>query len=331
MKRRELMILLGVAVALPLAARAQQPATQRRIALVHRVFPADQLTEKAGIFYRAFFAELPRLGYREGGNLVIERYSAEGHPDRFADLARQVVGRSPDLVIVLGGELAAVFKATADTIPIIAILSDPIKTGTVASLARPGGSITGISLDAGFEIYGKRLQLLKELLPAAANVGFLAVPEERQAAGGATLPDIARSLGIALSDIALRDVNVPELQRAFSEMAQQRLDAIMAGTLLLYRYRRVIAELAEQARLPAIYPYREFVEEGGLICYGPDLAELGRRTAQVVHEILGGAKPGDIPIYQPQKFELMINLKTAKALGLTVPQSMLMRADEVIE
>src|SRR5437588_3897966 len=151
---------------------AQVPTQQRRIAFVHPVFPADQLTEKAGIFYRAFFAELPRLGHTEGGNLIIERYSAEGQPDRFAALAQQVVSRKPDLILVLGRDLAGVFNA-AGRIPIVAILSDPIKTGTVASLARPGGSMTGISLDAGFEIYGKRLQILKELLPSAAKIGFL--------------------------------------------------------------------------------------------------------------------------------------------------------------
>jgi putative tryptophan/tyrosine transport system substrate-binding protein len=202
--------------------------------------------------------------------------------------------------------------------------------GTVASLAHPGGNITGISLDAGFEIYGKRLQILKELLPAASRVGFLAVRDEWDSPGGLALCDTARGLDISLIDISLLDVDPSAIRRAFAEMPQQRLDAVLVGQIL-YRYRQLIPELADQARLPAIYPYREFVEAGGLIAYAPDFTDLARRFAQQVREILNGAKPGDSPIYQPTKFELVINLKTAKALGLDVPPTLLARADEVIE
>ena len=207
---------------------------------------------------------------------------------------------------------------------------DPIRTGTVASIAHPGGNITGISLDAGFEIYGKRLQILKELIPAASRVGFLAVRDEWDSPGGLALRDTARGLDISLIDISLLDVDPSAIRRAFAEMPQQRLDAVLVGQIL-YRYRQLIPELAEQARLPAIYPYREYVEAGGLIGYAPDSTDLARRLAQQVREILNGARPGDIPIYQPTKFELVINLKTAKALGIEVTPTLLARADEVIE
>ena len=289
-----------------------------------------QLTENGGTFYHLFFVELHRSGYTEGGNLIIERYSAEGQPDRFADLARKVVNRNPDLIAVIGNEFAAVFNAATRAIPILAIMIDPIRTGTVASLAHPHGNITGISLDAGFEIYGKRLQILKELLPQASKVGFLAVPDERESPGGLALRDTASGLGISLIDVSLPDLDPSAIRRAFAEMPQQQLDALLVGQLL-YRYRQLIPELADQARLPAIYPYREFVEAGGLIAYAPDFTELARRFAQQVREILNGAKPGDIPTYQPTKFELVIDLKTAKGLGLTIPLSLLARAAEVIE
>ena len=329
MRRRDFTAGLLLA-ALARSALAQQPGRQYRIALAHPTIPADQLTEKGGTFYQWFFVELHRSGYTEGGNLIIERYSAEGHPDRFADLAREIVNRNPDLIAVIGNEFATVFNAATRTIPILAIMIDPIRTGTVASLAHPGGNITGISLDAGFEIYGKRLQILKELLPPASKVGFLAVREERETPGGLALRDTARGLDISLIDISLPDADPSAIRRAFAEMPQQRLDALLVGQIL-YRYRQLIPELAEQVRLPAIYPYREFVEAGGLMAYAPDLTELARHFAQQVYEILNGANPGDIPIYQPTKFELVINLKTAKGLGLTIPQSILTRADEVIE
>jgi len=154
-----------------------------------------------------FFVELHRSGYTEGGNLIIERYSAEGHPDRFADLAREVVNRNPDLIAVIGNDFATAFNAATRTIPILAIMIDPIRTGTVASLAHPGGNITGISLDAGFDIYGKRLQILKELLPWASKVGFLAVRDEWESPGGPALRDTARGLGISLIDVSLLEVD----------------------------------------------------------------------------------------------------------------------------
>ena len=177
MKRRDFAAGLLLA-AMAGSAPAQQPGKQYRIALVHPTIPANQLTEKGGTFYELFFLELHRSGYTEDGNLIIERYSAEGHPNRFADLAREVVNRNPDLIAVIGNDFATAFNAATRTIPILAIMIDPVRTGTVASLAHPGGNITGISLDAGFEIYGKRLQILKELLPRASKVGFLAVRDE---------------------------------------------------------------------------------------------------------------------------------------------------------
>jgi putative ABC transport system substrate-binding protein len=329
MKRRDFAAgLLTAFVARP--ARAQTPAKQRRIAIVHPVIPAASLTGKAGTFYRRFFAELQRLGHNEGSTLIVERYSAEGHPDRYADLARSVMASKPDLIFAIGNDLAALFGSTTATTPIVAALIDPIRSGTVDSLAHPGGTLTGITVDAGFEIYGKRLQILKELLPTASRVGFVGVIEEHDSPRRFGLSEAAHRLGVALIDVSPPDVDEAEIRRTFAALPSQQLDAVLVGSIL-YRYRQLIPELAAEVRVPAVYPFREFVEAGGLIAYSPDLVELALRTAQVMHEIFGGAKPGDIPIYQPQKFELLINLKTAKALGLTVPQSILTRADEVIE
>jgi ABC-type uncharacterized transport system substrate-binding protein len=232
------LLLAAIARSVP----AQQPGKQYRIALVHPTIPANQLTEKGGTFYQLFFVELHRSGYTEGGNLIVERYSAEGHPDRFADLARE---------IVIGNDFATVFNAATRTIPILAIMIDPIRTGTVASLAHPGGNITGISLDAGFEIYGKRLQILKELIPAASRVGFLAVRDEWDSPGGLALRDTARSLDISLIDISLLDVDPSAIRRAFAEMPQQRLDAVLVGQIPLLQCCNARLRLRISRREPA--------------------------------------------------------------------------------
>jgi putative ABC transport system substrate-binding protein len=209
---------------------------------------------------------------------------------------------------------------------------DPLKAGLVASLGRPGGNLTGITLDAGNEIWGKRLEMLKQAVPSTAKAVVLAMREGWEGSSGQALRDAGGRLGIALDFVLPQHGTPAELERAFAAIERQRPDAVLvSGEGDLYAHRQLIVELAEKSRLPAMYPYRDYVEAGGLMAYAVDLAELLRRMADDVHQILKGAKPGDIPIYQPTKFELLVNLKTARALGLTLPPALLALAAEIIE
>jgi putative ABC transport system substrate-binding protein len=335
MRRREFIMLLGGAATWPLAARAQQPQKQHRIAFVHSGIPADQLTETAGPFWvRRFYETLRGLGDAEGDNLVVERYSAEGRSERFATLAAAVVSRNPDVIVTNLIDLTKAFAAATATIPVVAITGDPIAAGLVTSLAHPGGNLTGVSIDAGIEIFGKRLQILKEAMPSAAKVAYLMSNSLSAWDGGMGLSfrEAGQHLGIALIGNFQPEINDAQIRRTFAEMAQQQLDAAIVdegGSFLAHR--ALIVELAEKYRLPIIYPYRDYVDLGGLMTYAPDLGELAQRLANDVHQILNGAKPGDIPFYQPTKFQLFVNLKTASALGLIMPPTLIARADEVIE
>jgi putative ABC transport system substrate-binding protein len=200
MKRREFIKLLsGAAAAWPLTAWAQQPATQHRIAIFHPAIPTTRLTETGGgTAWPAFFAELRHLGYTEGENLIIERYSAEGHHERYADLAKEIVTRKPDLIVTGTNPVVITFKAATSTIPVVAFMLDPLEAGLVTSLARPGGNLTGITLDAGIEIWGKRLQILKEAIPSTAKAAFLGMREGWEGSSGQVLRDVGGRLGISL-------------------------------------------------------------------------------------------------------------------------------------
>lgn len=336
MRRRKFISLAGGTAALsllwPAVARSQSLRKPRRIAFVHSGIPADQLTESAGPFWvRRFYETLRGLGDLEGGNLAVERYSAEGRTERFAALAVEVVSRNPEVIVTNLNALTRAFMAATATIPIVAITQDPLAAGLITSLARPGGNLTGVSIDAGFAIVAKRLQILNEAMPKATKATFLLsnLLDER---AGSSYREAAQQMGIELALNFLAEINDAELRRTFAEMAQQKLDAALVddgGSFLAHR--ALIAELAEKYRLPVIYPYRDYVDLGGLITYAPDLGELAQRMANDVHQILGGAKVGDIPYFQPTKFLLIINLKAAKRLGLELPPTLILRADEVIE
>jgi len=334
MRRREFIGVLGGAAAWPLAGRAQQAPRQHRIAFVHSGIPVDQLTETAGPFWvRQFYQTLRELGYTEGGNIVVERYSAEGRAQQFASLAAAVVGSAPQVIIVNLNDLIEVFAAATTTIPIVAIMGDPIATGLVVNLAHPGGNLTGVSIDAGCEIVAKRLQILKESMPSAAKVAYLTASRTlTDTSRGLSVQKAGQGLSVMLTWNFLPEVNDAQLSRAFVEMTSQQFDAVMVDASGSFLARRTsIVELAGRLRLPTIYPFRDYVDSGGLMSYAPDLGELAQRLAVDVHQILNGAKPGDIPIYQPSKFQLLVNLKAAKALGLALPPTLLARADEVIE
>ncbi|MBR0825235.1 ABC transporter substrate-binding protein [Bradyrhizobium manausense] len=323
------MLLLAAAIR---PALAQQRAIPR-IAIFHPAIPTTLLTETGGgTAWRAFFGELRRLGYVEGQSLIVERYSAEGHHERYADIARAVVDSNPDLIVTGTNPVVLAFKAITSRTPIVAFMIDPLKAALVASLARPGGNLTGITLDAGIEIWGKRLELLKEAVPSTSRTAFLGMREGWEGSFGQAIRDVASRLGISLISMLPSAGTTSEIERVFAEMAEQRPDAVLiTGEGDLYANRQLISELAYKYRMPTMCPYRDYVDAGGLMAYTVDLAELLKHMARDVQRILTGTKPGDIPIYQPTKFELLINLRTARTIGLSLPANLLSRADEMIE
>jgi len=313
---------------------AQERPKQRRIAIVISTGPAAGIDDKGIRTWQAFFEELRRLGDVEGQSLTVERYSGEGRPEGFADLAREVVSRKPDVIVAIGPPITLAVSAATGTIPIVAS-GTHTGAGIVPSLARPGGNMTGVRVE-GYEINGKRLQILKEAVPSASRVAFMDIRTFWGSAGGQQVREelrrVSQILEISLTDVLVQESTSSEYQRVFAEIARDPPDAILvSSTSELFPYRQLIVELAEKNRLPGMYAWRDYVEAGGLMAYGTDLVELWRRMADDVHEILNGAKPGDIPIYQPTKFEFVINLQAAKELGLTFPPALLGRADEVIE
>ena len=330
MKRRDVITLLGGAAATwPLAARAQQPAGR-----VYRIgYQSAAFREQTLGFVNAFEDGLRSLGYRVGENVVIEYRFADGQMDRLPALAADLVRLGVDIIVATGSNPSAVaaMKATT-TIPIVMTTAiDPVSTGLVASLARPGGNVTGIVADVGGEILGKRFELLKEILPNLSRLGILWNPDVAILRGRQKLmTETARTLGLTTIPVEARGVDA--LEPAFAMMVRERAQAfVMQGDSVLFNYRGQIAEMALRNRLPAASLQRELAEAGFLLTYGADIPDLYRRSAVFVDKIFKGAKPADLPVEQPTKFELVINLKTAKALGVDVPLSVQQRADEVIE
>jgi putative tryptophan/tyrosine transport system substrate-binding protein len=334
MRRREFIgSLIGTAVAWPLGLSAQQPVKVCRIAIVHPSRPVTEMNESGSIYYKALFGELRRLGYVEGQNLIVERYSGEGRTAHYAELAREVVRQQPDVIFAGSIRMVRRLKAATATIPIVGTMTDPVAWGIVDSLARPGGNITGVSVDAGLEIWGKRLGLLRELMPAASRVGFLVSRDFADSHPAVAMREAAQQAGVSLVGPPLEGtIQETEYRRVFERMTQERAEALIVADQAEHgTYSRLIIELAEESFLPALFPYRFWAEQGGLIAYGIDTVDLYPRLAGYIVRILKGAKPGELPIDQATKFELIINLKTAKTLGLTVPQILLAGADEVIE
>jgi putative ABC transport system substrate-binding protein len=270
-------------------------------------------------------------GYAEGGDVVIEWRSANGDYDRVPELVADLVQRKVDVIVADSTKAALAAKQATSTIPIImAVVADPVGSGLVASLARPGGNVTGLSLMLA-EISAKQLQLLKETIPRLTRVAVLrnlANPWHTKVVED--LKAVAPSLSIELSVVGVRTPE--EIGPAFSAISRARAQALyVIGDSLFFAHRATLLKLASKARLPTIYPARENVDAGGLLSYGPNFGDLFRRSAGYVDKILKGAKPGNLPIEQPTKFELVVNLKTAKALGLKIPDSLLVQATEVIK
>jgi putative ABC transport system substrate-binding protein len=329
MKRREFITLLGSAAATwPLAARAQQPTGR-----VYRVgYLAASSREQQLHLIKAFEDGLRSLGYRVGENVVIEPRFAEGEMERLPALAADLVRLGVD-VIVAGTNVSALaaMKATT-TIPIVMTNSaEPVSAGLVASLARPGGNVTGFSVDTGGEIIGKRLEFLKETLPNLSRVGLLWNQEFASYQSRLTSTrEATQALGLTLVPVEASGLDA--IEQAFATMGRERAQAfVVLGGSVLFNYRIQIAAMAVRDRLPSISTAREYAEAGLLLSYGPNLQDLWRRSAVFVDKIFKGAKPADLPVEQPTKFELVINLKTAKLLGILMPPTLLTRADEVIE
>jgi putative ABC transport system substrate-binding protein len=332
MNRRAFIASSGAAILVArLAAEAQQAARIARIGyLSPNLASGPHLRE-------AFRQGLRDLGYVEGRNLVIEYRDAEGKVERIPALAAELVALKVDVIVTEGGNTVVPLtaKQATRTLPIVfAGAADPVGSGLVASLARPGGNVTGLG---GFltELVGKRLELLTQAVPGVGQVAVLWLPgvygerTEKEMLTGAEVA--ARGLGVRLQFVeATRDP--ADFDRAFSDMTRARAGAltVLPSNMFLREHRRLV-DLAAKSRLPAVYPFRQVVEAGGLMSYAASLTDSSRRAATYVDKILKGAKPGDLPVEQPTKFELVINLKTAKALGLTIPPSVLARADQIIQ
>jgi putative ABC transport system substrate-binding protein len=324
-------VALGLTLyALPPAALAQQPVKVYRIGVLSTAGP-----EQENFIWADLRGLLRDRGWVEGKNLVIDWRYAEAKYERLPDLAAELVALKPDLIMARGGPGATAAKRATATIPIVMYnATDPVGIGLVDSLARPGGNVTGLTDSQGAEIVGKRLQLLKEVAPGVSKVaGISRVPPS------AVVPRVsseinaweggAKALGMQVRTWRVQGPD--DIDKAFAEILKEGFGALdVTYVVITWTHRRQIVDLAARHRLPAIYRHRTYAVDGGLMAYGEDEREVPRRLAVYVDKILKGARPADLPIQQPTKFDLVINLKTAKAMGLTIPQSVLSRADEVI-
>ena len=326
-RRRAALALLLAFGAAPLVVRAQQAGKIYRIGYL-----STPTRESVAQVLEAFLRTLRELGWVEGRNLVVEYRWAEGKIERLPELAAELVRLNVDLIVAPAGSAALAAKKATSSIPIVMIFpSDPVELGLVASLSRPGGNITGTTFTPGAEIFGRQLQILKEAIPRASRVAVLWNPADQSfATQGKALEAAARSLHIRLVRLEARGPE--EIDRAFAAMARERADALLvSGSSTYLVHRAQLADLAIKGRLPTMFNFREMVEAGGLMAYAVNMIDFIGRAAVYVDKILRGAKPADLPVEQPTKFELIINLQTAKALGIGIPQAVLLRADDLIQ
>jgi len=327
LNRRGVMGLASGAAAWPLAARAQQPERIRRIGVLMSLAAHDPLSP---VRVAAFMLGLQQAGWVDGRNVRIDYRWGAGDPDRYRTYAAELIALAPDVIVGVGPAAVALQRATR-SVPIVFVqVTDPVGRGLVASLARPGGNVTGFT-QFEFSMSGKWLELLKQIAPRVTRAAVLRDPTIASGIGQfGAIQSVSPSLGIEVSPLDVSEAD--EIERAIAAFTREANGGlvVISGPAAA-NHRSLIIKLATQHRLPAVYPYRYYVADGGLISYGPDSLDQYRRAASYVDRILGGEKPADLPVQQPTKYELVINLKTAKALGLTVPDMLLARADEVIE
>jgi len=325
MKRREFITLLGGAAAWPLPAHTQQAGKLPTIG-----FLGAATASVAGQWFAAFVQRLHELGWMEGRNIAIEVRWAEGRSERYAEIATEFVRLNVDVIVTIGTPASLAAKQATSVVPIVFVAaSDPVGTGLVASLARPGGNVTGLSNQQA-DLAGKRVELLREVVPALRQLAIMAnVDNSASVLEMREVQTAARTIGLEVAILEVRQAE--DIANGF-ELLKNRADALYVVSDPFLGSNRVrINTLALGMRLPTLHAFREYVEAGGLMSYGPNFPHLFRRAGDHVDKILRGAKPADIPVEQPTKFDLIINLTTAKALGLTVPATLLARADEVIE
>jgi putative tryptophan/tyrosine transport system substrate-binding protein len=319
-------LLAGALLAVAVIVEAQQPKKVPRIGIL----PPGPISERVHL-WDAFRQGLSELGYVEGQNFTLVFPSGEVKPERLAHLAAELVSLKVDVIVAAATVAVQAAKEATKTIPIVTpITTDPVETGLVASLARPGGNITGLSYMSS-DLSGKRLDLLKEVVPKVSRIAVLSSPSSANAPPQMRETEAAaRSLGLQLQLLEVRDVD--DFERVFQAAIKDRAGALITlDDAFVFTHRTRIVKLAAKSRLPSIYGFREFVDAGGLMSYAANLADMYRRAATYVDKILKGAKPADLPVEQPTKFELIINLKAAKQIDLTIPQRVLARADRVIK
>jgi putative tryptophan/tyrosine transport system substrate-binding protein len=324
-RRREFITLLGGAAAWPLAAGAQQPAKIARIGFMRAAGPNEKE-------FNAFRSGLNAHGYLEGQNIVIEQRYAAGVYDRLSELAAELVRLEMDVIAVDGPPAAKAAKAATTRIPIVfTLVVDPVAEGLATSMARPGANLTGLTQSVGFQLVGKRVELLKDIKPDLARLAVLENPNQPVSAPHLVEAEkAARTFGLTVRAFEARSPR--DLRTAFAAMVEWHADGVITlNDGMLYSERERVVMLARENRLASMHPETGFVEAGGLVSYGPSLPDLFLRAATYVDKILKGAKPADLPIEQPTKFELVVNLKTARVLGLNVDREFLLRVDEVIE
>jgi putative ABC transport system substrate-binding protein len=322
MRRREFLAGIGGIAASPFTARAQQTTRLPVIGFMGAATPSAWVPWTA-----AFVRRLDELGWVDGKTVKIEYRWAAGSEERYAEIGTELISLDAKVLVTVGGDAAR--KATSKTPVVVALMSDPVGTGLVSSLARPGGNITGMSIQST-DLAGKRIELLKEALPAMRNLGILAYVDY-----AGTMLDVG-AIHAAGRSFSLEVVTVPihrasDIKPAFASLDPQMQAIYVPPNLLVNTNRVLINELAQRKRLPTMYGFREYVDSGGLMSYGPNTSHLFRRAAEYVDKILRGAKPNDLPVEQPTKFDLIVNLKVARHIGLEFSPSFLARADGVIE
>jgi len=313
------------------ASGAQPSANARRIAIVAPWHSKEELGRNP--VYRAFLEELARLGFVEGDNLIVDRYSGDGKLDSYSELARTVVSKNPEAILTGAGPMTLALRSATQSIPIITIIGDPVVWGIAASLARPGANVTGVTVDAGIELHGKRLSLLREIRPEAPRMAYLASSSAWKQPQGAMVREAVRASKLSLLHLDLgTNLNDAAYEKAFASTDVTAADALLVSDEPEHlSHARTLVDLATSARIPTCYPFRDLVVAGGLIAYYRDLLDAFRQLADQMGQILSGQNPAEMPFRQPTNFRLSVNIKAAEKIGVVLPQSILVSADEALE